>query len=98
MRQLENMDPDRQPFFENIDLVYTAIFVVGLLPVSATRCFDRVPTKDTRLTVCIVARLLLFLIAGQACFRYSSNSGHRPPYMVGAPPCDRAGMRPVLTQ
>ncbi len=28
-RQLENTDPARQPFFENVDLVYTSIFVVG---------------------------------------------------------------------
>jgi hypothetical protein len=27
--QLENKDPDRQPFFENVDLAYTIIFAIG---------------------------------------------------------------------
>ena len=27
--QLENKDPDMQPFFENVDFVYTIIFAIG---------------------------------------------------------------------
>ena len=38
LRQLENKDPARQPFFESVDLAYTIIFAIGAAP---SLSFDR---------------------------------------------------------